>query len=445
MTFVPHSDRERQEMLRDIGVNSFEELLQGIPESLRLKKPLNLPEALSEFEAVKIMGELSAKNHTTADFANFMGAGAYDHFIPAIVGHLLDRSEFKTAYTPYQAEVSQGTLQGIYEFQSLICRLTGMDVANASMYDGGSATAEAALLALSATNRRKIVVSSLVHPHYVDCIRIYLGGEDIEVVKVRHDDGIIDVDDLKAKVKDAACFVMQNPNFYGIIEPTDRIPQIVKVAGALLIVVANPVSLAYLKTPGEFGADVCIGEGQPLGNSLNFGGPYFGFFATKKAFVRQLPGRLTAMTKDKNGKRGFCLTLQTREQHIRRDKATSNICTNEALCALAGTIYLATLGKQGLKEVAQLCFNKAHYLKDQLCSIPGVKLAHDRPFFMEFALKLPQPAVKVFDRLIEKKIFAGVPSTRFLWEDDYLIVCATEKRTKSEIDFYHDSLREVMV
>jgi glycine dehydrogenase subunit 1 len=445
MTFVPHSDRERQEMLRDIGVNSFEELLQGIPESLQLKKPLNLPEALSEFETVKMMGELAAKNHTTAEFSNYMGAGAYDHFIPAIVGHLLDRSEFKTAYTPYQAEVSQGTLQGIYEFQSLICRLTGMDVANASMYDGGSATAEAALLALSVTNRRKIVVSSLMHPHYVDCIRIYLGGEDIEVVKVRHDDGIIDVDDLKTRIKDAACFVMQNPNFYGIIEPTDRIPQIVKEAGALLIVAANPVSLAHLKTPGEFGADVCVGEGQPLGNSLNFGGPYFGFFATKKAFVRQLPGRLTAMTKDKNGKRGFCLTLQTREQHIRRDKATSNICTNQALCALAGTIYLATLGKQGLKEVSQLCFNKAHYLKDQLCSIPGVRLAHDRPFFMEFALKLPQPALKVFDRLIEKKIFAGVPTSRFVWEDDCLIVCATEKRTKSEIDFYRDSLREVMV
>jgi glycine dehydrogenase subunit 1 len=445
MTYVPHSDRERQEMLREIGVEKFEDLLKGIPESLRLKKPLNLPEPLSEFEAVKIMGEMAAKNHTTVDFANFMGAGAYDHFVPAIVGHLLDRSEFKTAYTPYQAEVSQGTLQGIYEFQSLICRLTGMDVANASMYDGGSATAEGVLLALSVTGKRKVVVSSLLHPHYVDCIKIYLGGEDIEVVKVRHDEGVIDTADLKTQIKDAACLVMQNPNFYGVIEPTDKVPQIVKEAGALLVVAANPVSLAYLKAPGEFGADVCVGEGQPLGNSLNFGGPYFGFFAAKKDYVRQLPGRITAMTKDKNGKRGFCLTLQTREQHIRRDKATSNICTNEALCALAGTIYMSTLGKQGLKEVAQLCFNKAHYLKDQLCSVPGVKLAYDRPFFMEFALKLTQPAVKVFDHLIEKKIFAGVPTSRFVWKDDCLIVCATEKRTKSEIDFYRDSLREVMV
>ncbi len=445
MTFVPHSDRERQEMLREIGVSRFEELLAGIPEELRLKEPLDLPEPLSEFETVKIMAELAAKNHTTADFANFMGAGAYDHFIPAIVGHLTDRSEFKTAYTPYQAEVSQGTLQGIYEFQSSICRLTGMDVANASMYDGASAAAEAVQLALNVTSRRKVVVSTLVHPHYVDSIRMYLGGEDIEIVKVRHDNGIIDVDDLRARIKDAACFVMQNPNFFGIIEPTDDLAKIVKESGALLIAVTNPIALAYLKTPGEFGADVCVGEGQPLGNSLNFGGPYFGFFATRKEYVRQLPGRLTAMTKDKNGKRGFCLTLQTREQHIRRDKATSNICTNEALCALAGTIYMAALGKEGLKEVARLCFNKAHYLKEQLCTIPGVKLAHDRPFFMEFVLKFPTPAKDVFDRLVERKIFAGVPTARFLWEDDCLIVCATEKRTKNEIDFYRDSLREVMV
>jgi glycine dehydrogenase subunit 1 len=320
-----------------------------------------------------------------------------------------------------------------------------MEVANASMYDGASATAEAVLLALSATQKRKVVVSSLVHPHYIDCIRIYLGGEDIEVVKVNHDDGIIDVDDLKKKIADAACFVMQNPNFYGIIEPTEHFPEIVKSAGAMLIAVANPISLAYLKTPAEYDADICVGEGQPLGNSLNFGGPYFGFFSLKKIFVRQLPGRLAAMTKDKNGKRGFCLTLQTREQHIRRDKATSNICTNQALNALAGTIYMSSLGKEGLKEVARLCFNKAHYLKDRLCSIEGVKLAHDRPFFMEFALRLPEPAKDVFERLLTKKIFAGVPTARFLWEDDCLIVCATEKRTKSEMDFYRDSLREVMV
>lgn len=445
MAFVPHSENERREMLHEIGVDRFEGLLQGIPESLRLQRQLNLPDALSEFEAVKHLSELAARNHSAADFANFMGAGAYDHFIPAIVDHLTDRSEFKTAYTPYQAEVSQGTLQAIYEFQTLICRLTGMEVANASMYDGASAVAEAVLLALGATQKRKVVLSSLLHPHYADVIKIYLGGEDIEVVRVNHDNGIIDVDDLKHKTKNAACLVMQNPNFYGIIEPTEGIPQVVKSAEAMLIAVVNPISLAYLKTPGEYDADVCVGEGQPLGNSLNFGGPYFGFFATRKKYIRLLPGRLTAMTKDKVGKRGFCLTLQTREQHIRRDKATSNICTNEALCALASAIYLSTMGKEGLKETARLCFNKAHYLKDNLCSIEGVELAYDRPFFMEFALKLSQPTQQVFDKLLTKEIFAGAPTTRFMWKDDYLIVCATEKRTKSEMDFYRDSLREVMV
>jgi glycine dehydrogenase subunit 1 len=445
MTYVPHSDNERQELLRSIGVSRFEELLKGVPESVRLQERLNLPRALSEFETLKILDGLAAKNQIGPDYANFMGCGAYDHYIPSIVGHLVDRSEFKTAYTPYQAEVAQGTLQVIYEFQSLICRLTGMEAANASLYDGGSATAEAVLLALGVTKRRKVVVSSLVHPHYIDCVRIYLGGNDIEVVKVKHDKGNVDLDDLRAKIKDAACFVFQNPNFYGYIEPTDQLPQIVKDAGALLVAVTSPISLAYLKAPADYDADIAVGEGQALGNSLMFGGPYFGYFATKKQYLRQMPGRLAAMTKDRNGKRGYCLTLQTREQHIRRDKATSNICTNQALCALAGTIYMAALGKEGLKEVARLCVNKAHYLKDALCSIEGVTIAHNRPFFMEFPLKLAEPARNVFDRLVNHKIFAGVPTARFLWEEDFLIVCATETRTKTEMDSYRHALKEVMV
>lgn len=445
MTYVPHSDNERQELLRSIGVSRFEELLKGVPESVRLKDRLNLPRALSEFETLKILDGLAAKNQIGPDYANFMGCGAYDHYIPSIVGHLVDRSEFKTAYTPYQAEVAQGTLQVIYEFQSLICRLTGMEAANASLYDGGSATAEAVLLALGVTKRRKVVVSSLVHPHYIDCVRIYLGGNDIEVVKVKHDKGNVDLDDLRAKIKDAACFVFQNPNFYGYIEPTDQLPQIVKDAGALLVAVTSPISLAYLKAPAEYDADIAVGEGQALGNSLMFGGPYFGYFATKKQYLRQMPGRLTAMTKDRNGRRGYCLTLQTREQHIRRDKATSNICTNQALCALAGTIYMAALGKEGLKEVARLCVNKAHYLKDALCSVEGVSIAYSRPFFMEFPLKLAEPARGVFDRLVDRKIFAGVPTARFLWEEDFLIVCATETRTKTEMDSYRHALKEVMV
>lgn len=445
MPYVPHSDQERQELLRAIGVSRFDDLLKGVPESVRLKENLNLPPALSEFETLKILDGLAAKNHYGPEYVNFMGCGAYDHYIPAIVGHLVDRSEFKTAYTPYQAEVAQGTLQVIYEFQSLICRLTGMEAANASMYDGGSATAEAVLLALNATKRRKIVVSSLVHPHYLDVVRVYLGGNDYEIVKVDHDNGNVDIDDLKAKITDAACFVLQNPNFYGLIEPTDAIPQIVKGAGALLIAVTNPVALAYLKAPVEYDADIAVGEGQAFGNSLMFGGPYFGFFATKKQFLRQMPGRLAAMTKDRNGKRGYCLTLQTREQHIRRDKATSNICTNQALCALAGTIHMATLGKEGLKEVARLCVNKAHYLKEALGSVAGVKLAYNRPFFMEFPLRLPEPARDVFDRLVPHKIFAGVPTARFLWPEDLLIVCATETRTREEMELYRQALKEVLV
>lgn len=445
MPYVPHSDQERQELLRAIGVSRFDDLLKGVPESVRLKENLNLPPALSEFETLKILDGLAAKNHYGPEYVNFMGCGAYDHYIPAIVGHLVDRSEFKTAYTPYQAEVAQGTLQVIYEFQSLICRLTGMEAANASMYDGGSATAEAVLLALNATKRRKIVVSSLVHPHYLDVVRVYLGGNDYEIVKVDHDNGNVDIDDLNAKITDAACFVLQNPNFYGLIEPTDAIPQIVKGAGALLIAVTNPVALAYLKAPVEYDADIAVGEGQAFGNSLMFGGPYFGFFATKKQFLRQMPGRLAAMTKDRNGKRGYCLTLQTREQHIRRDKATSNICTNQALCALAGTIHMATLGKEGLKEVARLCVNKAHYLKETLGSVAGVKLAYNRPFFMEFPLRLPEPARDVFDRLVPHKIFAGVPTARFLWPEDLLIVCATETRTREEMELYRQALKEVLV
>lgn len=445
MAYIPHSDQERAELLRAIGVSRFEDLLKGVPESVRLAHGLNLPEALSEFETLKILDGLAAKNHVGPEYVNFMGCGAYDHYVPSIVAHLVDRSEFKTAYTPYQAEVAQGTLQVIYEFQSLICRLTEMEAANASLYDGGSATAEAVLLALSYTKRKKVVVSSLVHPHYIDVMNIYLGANDIEVVKVGHDDGIVDLDDLKAKIADAACFVMQNPNFYGFIEPTDEIPAIVKDAGALLVAVSNPIALALVKAPGEYDADIAVGEGQALGNSLLFGGPYFGFFACKKQYVRQMPGRIAAMTKDRNGKRGYCLTLQTREQHIRRDKATSNICTNQALCALAGTIYMATMGKQGLKDVAELCMNKAHYLKDALCAIEGVKLAYNRPFLMEFPLRLPEPSREIFDRLLTRKIYGGVPTTRFMWPDDLLIVCATETRTRAEIDLYRRALKEVMV
>lgn len=444
MSYIPQSDQERRQLLKAIGVEKFDELLAGVPEGLRLSGPLDLPEALSELETVRHLDGLAQQNQVGNGYANFMGCGAYDHFIPAIVPYLAGRPEFQTAYTPYQAEVSQGTLQVIYEYQTMICRLTGMDVANASMYDGASATAEAVSLALAATGRNKVLHSRLLHPHYRDVTEAYVGGRGVEIVPVEDDDGILSIDDLKEKLSDAACLVVQNPNFFGIIEPTDKLAEIVHAAGAILIAAVNPISLGVLTPPGEYDADVCVGEGQPLGNPLNFGGPYFGFFATKKDFVRRLPGRLAAMTKDLNGKRGFCLTLQTREQHIRRDKATSNICTNQALCALMATIYMAALGQQGITEVARLCTQKAHYLQEKLCTAPGVKLAFARPFFHEFTLNLSQPARPVFDRLVERNIFAGVPTSRFLLEEDYLIVCTTEKRTRAELDSYHQALLEVV-
>jgi len=444
MSYIPQSDQERQQLLQAIGVEKFTDLLGGIPEKLRLEGLLDLPEALSELETVRYLDELAAQNKAGNGHANFMGGGAYDHFIPAIVPYLAGRPEFQTAYTPYQAEVSQGTLQAIYEYQSLICRLTGMDVANASMYDGASAVAEAASLAMSATGRNKILYSRLLHPHYRDLIEAYCGGRGVELIPVADDNGVLATADLKEKLAEAACVVVQNPNFYGIIEPTADLAEMVHCAGALLIAAVNPISLGLLTPPGEYDVDICVGEGQPLGNPLNFGGPYFGFFATKKALVRRLPGRLAALSKDTNGKRGFCLTLQTREQHIRRDKATSNICTNQALCALMGTIYLVTMGKQGIREVAELCAQKAHYLQERLCGVKGVKLAFARPFFHEFALDFSQPARPLFDRLVERNIYAGVPTSRFLWEEDYLIVCATEKRTRAEIDRYHEALTEVI-
>jgi glycine dehydrogenase subunit 1 len=444
MTYVPQSDGERRELLETIGVKDVAELLESIPEQIRLSRPLDLPEAMSELEVLRHLSELSQCNESCDQLINFTGAGAYDHYLPAIVPFLTGRSEFQTAYTPYQAEVSQGTLQSIYEFQSLICRLTGLEVANASMYDGASAAAEAALLAMSTTRRNRVLVSECLHPHYRQLIRTYLKDRGGDVVMIAAENGAVATADLKEKLVDAACFIFQNPNFYGVVEPTDELSDLVHDAGALLIAVVNPISLALLKTPAEYDADVCVGEGQALGNTMSFGGPYFGFFASRKKYARQLPGRLVAATEDREGRRGFCLTLQTREQHIRRDKATSNICTNQALCALAGAIYLSALGKEGLRDVAKLCLSKAHYLQRQLCSLAGIELAFDRGFFHEFTLRTALPARRICDQLQERGILAGVPASRFLSDEDLLIVCATEKRTREEMDHYEQCLKEVM-
>ncbi len=424
-------------MLEKIGVSSFEELLKDIPTQLRLKKPLDIPSALSEPEVTRLMKSLSQKNVSAQEYASFLGGGSYDHFIPAAVGQLLLRSEFYTAYTPYQAEVSQGTLQAIYEFQSLICRLTDMEVANASLYDGGSALAEAAFLAFNQTGRKWIVIPENLHPFYRKVLKTYLGGQGFKITEVSHTEGQIKSADLIEKIdQNTAAVVIQNPNFFGIVEEEiEAIEKATHAKGALLVLVCDPISLGILKTPGEYNADVVVGEGQSLGNRMSLGGPYLGFLACKKEFARRLPGRLIGATVDSKSRRGYVMTLQTREQHIRREKATSNICTNQGLMALAATIYLSLLGKEGIKQVAGLCLQKAHYASKQIESQTEFKLKYNSPFFREFAIEGPVSPKKVTKSGLKLKIFAGIDLGQFkIGLNQSLLMAFTEKRTKDEID-----------
>lgn len=354
-------------MLLAIRARCVDDLFRTIPEELRLKKPLNLPTGLSEQELVAEMKKLGAKNSTVDDHISFMGAGAYNHYIPSIVNHTLLRSEFYTSYTPYQPEISQGTLQAIFEYQTLICQLTGMDVANASMYEGSSATAEAVLMAGRINNRKKVVISSALHPEYREVVSTYLKTQQVRVGEIMHctEAGMTLPEAVEKHIdEETSCLVIQHPNFFGSLEDLKALGELAHKNGAVFIVViTEPVSLGLLKSPGELGADILVGEGQSLGNSLSFGGPYLGFFATREKYMRQMPGRLVGKTTDKGGNRGFILTLSTREQHIRREKATSNICTNEGLCALAATVYMCILGKKGMMELARLNLSKAEYLK----------------------------------------------------------------------------------
>jgi glycine dehydrogenase subunit 1 len=445
MSFVPHSDADRKDMLRTIGVSSEDELYADIPEKLRLGGPLDLPPAISEWEAVRTLQGLA---DASRDLICFAGAGYYDHYVPAVVDHLIRRSEFYTAYTPYQAEVSQGTLQAIYEFQSLVCELMGLDVANASMYDGASAMAEAALMARSIQKKRdKVVLSVTVNPHYRQVLDTYnLGlGMPIEIAP-RTASGVTDLDALKGLVDDqTAAVIMQSPNFYGIIEGFEAAAKLAHDAGALLIAVVDPVSLAILKSPGECGADIAVAEGQPFGNALSYGGPVLGLFAARQDYIRSMPGRIVGVTEDVEGRRGFVLTLQTREQHIRREKATSNICTNQGLCALAATIYLSTVGREGLRQVAEASAQIAHYVYETIVKIPGLKpLFPDMPFFREFAIKTPGPAWKVIERGAERGVLAGVALSRFphIDVDDGLLIAFTEKQSKQDVELLLEVLEE---
>ncbi|HFB68081.1 MAG TPA: aminomethyl-transferring glycine dehydrogenase subunit GcvPA [Calditrichae bacterium] len=439
MSYIANSEADRQAMLREIGVQSFEELIQYIPEELRLKRELDLPQPLSELEAVAHLEDLANRNKRAVIFA---GAGAYDHYVPAAVRHILWRSEFYTAYTPYQPEVSQGTLQAIYEYQTYICRLTGMDVANASMYDGGSALAEAVLMAANHTRRHRVLVPENINPNYVRIIETYTQHQDIELVRVPLRDGIVDDAAVQQLVNDdTAAVLLQHPNFYGLLENPERIGQIAHEAGALFITFVDPISLVVLQPPGEYGADIVVGEGQALGNALNFGGPYLGIFAATRPLIRKMPGRIVGRTVDIEGRTAYVTVLQTREQHIRREKATSNICTNSQLCALAATVYLSLLGEHGIRRAAEKSLSNSHYLARKIAEIPGFKLKFDKPFFKEFAVETPVPAREIIDRLADEGIIAGV-DLESMGMGSGLLIAVTEKRTQDEMDQFIAALNQ---
>lgn len=436
--YIGLTDADRQLMLSEIGVSDIQELFTDVPDSVLLKRNLDLPNPMSEMEVVKHLKTLATKNIDVDQNICFLGAGAYDHFIPANIGALLSRQEFYTAYTPYQPEISQGTLQSIFEYQTMICELTGMDVANASMYDGATALTEAAILAADATKKTEVLVAANIHPESLQVLKTYAKFRDIQVTEVGCPEGQIDFTELRGKCNEnTAAVILQNPNFFGIIEEVDRIAELVHQNNSLLIVSADPISLALLKSPGELGADIVVGEGQSLGNQLNFGGPYLGFFAAKEKWMRKMPGRIVGQTVDKEGRRGFVLTLQTREQHIRREKATSNICSNQGLNALAATMYLTFLGKEGLKEVAELCLQKAHYTYDKLLSTGKFKAAYEKPFFKEFAVISQKPVDGLNRDLLEEGFNGGYPLERnFPDMKNGWLVSVTEKRTKEEINSF---------
>lgn len=446
MPYIPNTDYERQEMLRTIGVQSFRELLKNIPQELQLQRDLNLPDPLSEFEVSKLLQKYASMNLDLTRAISFLGGGAYDHYVPAAIDHLISRSEFYTSYTPYQPEVSQGTLQSIFEYQTLICEITAMDVANASMYDGGSALAEAALMALSETGRNEILISKGVHPFYRQIVKTYCHGQGIAIIEIPLENGTTNLDALQRLISEkTAAVLIQHPNFLGNLEEVFELESIIHATGTLFVTSNDPISLGILAPPGEYHADIMTAEGQGLGNSLNFGGPYFGIFAAKKEFVRRMPGRIVGATRDEQGRRGYVLTLQTREQHIRREKATSNICTNQALNALAGSIYLTLIGKSGFAIVAEHCLQKSHYLAGELSKINGVRLKYSAPFFKEFVIETDLSTSHLLGELQKKNILAGIDLCTF----DYgltnaLLIAVTEKRSREELDYFIQCVAEIL-
>lgn len=445
MNYIPNSNEQRQAMLERIGVNSIEELFSDIPENIKLNRPLDIPPALAEQQLVRHVNGLAAKNANSGDYLSFLGAGAYEHYVASFVNHLLLRSEFYTAYTPYQPEISQGTLTAIYEFQTMVCELTGMDMANASMYDGASALAEAGLMACDSTRRNQVIISQTVHPEYREVIRTYLNGRDVEILEIAYTDGLTDLPILEQSISSKTAAVLgQNPNFFGSLEDGVRLAEITHAAGALFVVSVNPLSLGLLKAPSDYGADIVVGEGQPFGNPVSFGGPFLGFMACKEKYMRRMPGRIVGATVDSQGRRAFVLTLQAREQHIRREKATSNICSNEALCALAFTIHLSALGKQGIGKLANLNIQKAHYAAERITSLAGFKLAFAAPYFNEFVVKTSLEPAKINAELLKDKILGGLDLGRLYPElKHHMLFCVTETKTREDIDQLVDRLEEI--
>jgi glycine dehydrogenase subunit 1 len=443
MSYVPHTDADRAEMLAAIGVKEVQDLFHDVPAACRFPE-LNLPEPLSEMEILAELQAMSEENLDTGHFSSFLGAGAYQHYVPRVVDHIISRSEFYTAYTPYQPEISQGTLQSIFEYQSMICALTGMEVANASHYDGATSTAEAVIMALNVGRgrRSRVILSPAVHPEYRAVVRTYTQGMDVDFV------GDQDLSTTTSDLVDlldsnTACIIVQTPNFFGEIEELEGLAEQVHAVKAMLVVVVDPISLGLLKPPGAYGADIVVGEGQALGNGLNYGGPYLGVFACREKDVRRMAGRLVGQTVDVEGRRGFVLTLATREQHIRRERATSNICTNQALNALATAVHLAALGPTGIRTLAELCYHKAHYAAQRIAELDGYQVG-DAPFFKEFVIRCPAPVKKINTYLLEEwGIIGGYDLGKdYPHLERHMLVCVTEVISRQEIDALVEALAE---
>jgi glycine dehydrogenase subunit 1 len=444
-SYLPHTEEDRRAMLEAIGVKSVEELFTDIPADVRLKRPLSLPSALSEMELKSHVQELALLDRDFEESLCFLGAGAYDHYIPSVVKHIIGRSEFLTAYTQYQPEISQGYLQALWEYQSLICLLTGMEMAVTSLYDGSTAMAEAALMACGITGRKELLISRTVHPHWRDVLATYARDRDLTIRTVEYREGVTSLETLEGQIdQNTAAVICQNPNFFGCVEDMRQATKIAQSKGALFIAAVNPISLGVLEAPGALGADIVVGEGQAMGLPVSFGGPYIGFLATRDKWLRRTPGRIVGQTLDHEGTRGFVLTIQAREQHIRRDKATSNICSNEALCSLAVAVYLSALGRQGIRQIAELCLQKAHFAQKTITEVPGFQSVFSQPFFHEFVTRCPLPPSELNSELREAGVVAGLDLGKYYPElEGCLLTAVTEKRTCDEIELLAGMLKEV--